>query len=97
MMRLSIFKTIKTIGAAVGLVTILSLSSLSAVAQDKGSMTVAFGDVPGGEMVNFMIAVARAAERGVKVEVHLICSLKILLPRRLSAGRPISALVRLMR
>jgi NitT/TauT family transport system substrate-binding protein len=73
-MRLSIFKTIKTIGAAVCLVTILSLSSLSAVAQDKGSMTVAFGDVPGGEMVNFMIAVARASERGVKVEVSYLQS-----------------------
>ena len=73
-MRRSIFKTIKTIGAVVGLVTILSLSSLSAVAQDKGSMRVAFGDVPGGEMVNFMIAVARAAERGVKVEVSYLQS-----------------------
>jgi NitT/TauT family transport system substrate-binding protein len=74
-MRLSHFKTIfKSIGAAVGLVAILSLSSLSAVAEDKGSMTVAFGDVPGGEMVNFMIAVARAAERGVKVEVSYLQS-----------------------
>jgi NitT/TauT family transport system substrate-binding protein len=75
MMRLSHFKTLfKSIGAAVGLVAILSLSSLSAVAEDKGSMTVAFGDVPGGEMVNFMIAVARAAERGVKVEVSYLQS-----------------------
>ena len=73
-MKRSIFKTIKTIGAVVGLVTILSLSSLSAVAQDKGSMTVAFGDVPGGEMVNFMIAVARAEKRGVKVEVSYLQS-----------------------
>ena len=70
-MRLSIFKNI---GAAVGLVTILSLSSLSAVAQNKGSMRVAFGDVPGGEMVNFMIAVARASERGVNVEVSYLQS-----------------------
>jgi len=70
-MRLSIFKKI---GTAVGLATILSLSSLSAVAAGKGSMTVAFGDVPGGEMVNFMIAVARAAERGVKVEVSYLQS-----------------------
>ena len=70
-MRLSIFKNI---GAAVGLATILSLSSLSAVAQDKGSMRVAFGDVPGGEMVNFMIAVARASERGVNVEVSYLQS-----------------------
>jgi NitT/TauT family transport system substrate-binding protein len=53
---------------------ILSLSSLSAVAADKGSMTVAFGDVPGGEMVNFMIAVARAKERGVNVEASYLQS-----------------------
>ena len=73
-MKLSIFKTTKTIGAVVCLITILSLSSLSAVAQDKGSMTVAFGDVPGGEMVNFMIGVARAKERGVKVEATYLQS-----------------------
>ncbi len=61
----------RTIGAVVGLVMILSVS---AVAQDKGSMTVAFGDVPGGEMVNFMIAVSRAKERGVKVEATYLQS-----------------------
>ncbi len=65
---------LKKTGAAVGLTMVLGLSSLSAVAQDKGSMRVAFGDVPGGEMVNFMIAVARAAERGVKVEVSYLHS-----------------------
>jgi NitT/TauT family transport system substrate-binding protein len=70
-MRLSFFKKI---GTAVSLALILSLSSLSADAQDKGSMRVAFGDVPGGEMVNFMIAVARAAERGVKVETSYLQS-----------------------
>jgi len=37
-------------------------------------MRVAFGDVPGGEMVNFMIAVARAEERGVKVETSFLQS-----------------------
>jgi len=70
-MKLSFFKKI---GTAVSLALILSLSSLSAIAQDKGSMRVAFGDVPGGEMVNFMIAVARAAERGVKVDVSYLQS-----------------------
>jgi NitT/TauT family transport system substrate-binding protein len=70
-MSLSIYRKL---GTAVGLAIILSLSSLSAVAQDKGSMRVAFGDVPGGEMVNFMIAVARAAERGVKVDVSYLQS-----------------------
>ncbi|MGI9401453.1 MAG: ABC transporter substrate-binding protein, partial [Rhizobiaceae bacterium] len=37
-------------------------------------MHVAFGDVPGGEMVNFMIAVARAAERGVDVKTSYLQS-----------------------
>ena len=46
----------------------------SAAAQDKGSMTVAFGDVPGGEMTNFMIAVARAQERGVDVKTIFLKS-----------------------
>jgi len=70
-MRLSIYRKM---GIAIGLAMIMSLSSLSAVAAGKGSMRVAFGDVPGGEMVNFMIAVARAAERGVTVDVSYLQS-----------------------
>jgi NitT/TauT family transport system substrate-binding protein len=71
LMKLSL---IKTVGASIGLAAIVGLSSFSATAQDKGSMRVAFGDVPGGEMVNFMIAVARAAERGVNVETSFLQS-----------------------
>jgi NitT/TauT family transport system substrate-binding protein len=52
----------------------LALAAPNALAQDKGSMRVAFGDVPGSEMVNFMIAVARAEERGVKVETSFLQS-----------------------
>jgi hypothetical protein len=52
----------------------VALAAPDAMAQDKGSMRVAFGDVPGGEMVNFMIAVARAEERGVKVETSFLQS-----------------------
>lgn len=52
----------------------LCLAGVPATAQDKGSMTVAFGDVPGGEMTNFMIAVARAKERGVNVETTFLKS-----------------------
>ena len=52
----------------------LALAAPTAEAQSKGTMRVAFGDVPGGEMVNFMIAVARAAERGVEVEVSYLQS-----------------------
>jgi ABC-type nitrate/sulfonate/bicarbonate transport system substrate-binding protein len=66
--RLKHAGTAALIAAAVGLV------APQALAQDKGSMTVAFGDVPGGEMVNFMIAVARAAERGVDVKTEFLQS-----------------------
>lgn len=58
----------------IGLATAVALTALPAAAQDSGSMRVAFGDVPGGEMVNFMIAVARAEERGVNVEVSYLQS-----------------------
>ena len=70
-MKLSV---LKKAAAAVGLAAAMGLSSLPATAADMGSMRVAFGDVPGGEMVNFMIAVARAAERGVKVETSYLQS-----------------------
>ncbi len=50
------------------------LGASVATAADKGTMRVAFGDVPGGEMVNFMIAVERAKERGVNVEAVFLQS-----------------------
>ena len=71
MIGLSILKGAATAAVvAAGLV----LAAPSALAQDKGTMRVAFGDVPGGEMTNFMIAVARAEERGVKVETVFLKS-----------------------
>ncbi|WP_305987485.1 ABC transporter substrate-binding protein [Roseibium sp. MMSF_3544] len=67
-MKLRLIKQMALLsGLAVGL-------SVSAMAQDKGSMKVAFGDVPGGEMTNFMIAVERAKERGVNVETLFLKS-----------------------
>lgn len=65
---------LKSAGTAAVLAAGLALAGLPAAAQDKGTMRVAFGDVPGGEMVNFMIAVARAAERGVNVETSYLQS-----------------------
>ena len=65
---------LKGAGTATVLAAGLVLGGMPAAAQDKGTMRVAFGDVPGGEMVNFMIAVARAAERGVKVETNYLQS-----------------------
>lgn len=65
---------LKTVGSAAILAVGVGLATMPAFAQDKGSMRVAFGDVPGGEMTNFMIAVARAEERGVKVETVFLKS-----------------------
>ena len=65
---------LKSAGAAAIFAASFALAGIPAAAQDKGTMRVAFGDVPGGEMVNFMIAVARAAERGVKVETSYLQS-----------------------
>lgn len=65
---------VKKAGTVAALAAVIGFSAMPALAQDKGSMRVAFGDVPGGEMVNFMIAVARAAERGVTVETSYLQS-----------------------
>jgi NitT/TauT family transport system substrate-binding protein len=62
---------LKTAAAVAG---VLILAAMPVAAQENGTMRVAFGDVPGGEMVNFMIAVARAEERGVKVKVSYLQS-----------------------
>ncbi len=63
----------KMAGKLLAAAAVLSLSALPAQA-DKGSLRVAFGDVPGGEMTNFMIGVARAKERGVNVETIFLKS-----------------------
>ena len=62
----------KTAAKAAAVAAAVGIMATSAMAQ--GSMSVAFGDVPGGEMVNFMIAVARAEERGVKVTAEFLQS-----------------------
>lgn len=68
------FAHFKRTGTAAAVALVIGLTAAQAEAQDKGSMRVAFGDVPGSEMVNFMIAVARAEERGVKVETSFLQS-----------------------
>ncbi|MEQ8356244.1 MAG: ABC transporter substrate-binding protein [Kiloniellaceae bacterium] len=65
---------LKAVAGAAILAASVGVATLPAAAQEKGTMRVAFGDVPGGEMVNFMIAVARAQERGVKVETAFLQS-----------------------
>ena len=59
---------LKRAGQVALLAAAVGFTAPQALAEEMGSMRVAFGDVPGGEMTNFMIAVARAAERGVNVE-----------------------------
>jgi NitT/TauT family transport system substrate-binding protein len=65
---------LKAISLAAVAAVALVLAGGPARAQDKGSMHVAFGDIPGSDMVNFLAAVARAEERGVKVEVSYLQS-----------------------
>ena len=60
--------------AAVALALAGTMVGGPAAAQDKGSMHVAFGDIPGPDMVNFLAAVARAEQRGVQVEVSYLQS-----------------------
>lgn len=79
--------------AAVATIAAVGLAAPQAQAQDKGTMRVAFGDVPGGEMVNFMIAVARAANAASRSRPRS-CSPKTLPPRPSSAARLTSASAR---
>ena len=65
---------LKTTCLAVVAAGLVSLSAGGAVAQSKGSMHVAFGDIPGADMLNFMTAVARAEKRGVEVKVSFLQS-----------------------
>ena len=56
--------------AAAGLLTFSAAPATAA----KGSMHVAFGDIPGADMLNFLTAVARAEERGVEVRISYLQS-----------------------
>ena len=58
---------------AVAAVALLGFAGQPAKAQDK-AMHVAFGDVPGADMLNFLAAVYRAEKRGVKVKVSFLTS-----------------------
>ncbi len=51
----------------------LGLSGAPANAQ-MGSMHVAFGDIPGADMLNFLTAVKRAEARGIKVKITYLQS-----------------------
>ena len=64
----------RTLAGIISIIIFCTLSSGSTFSQDKGSMHVAFGDVPGSDMLNFLAAVKRAEKRGVKVKVSYLQS-----------------------
>ena len=49
--------------------SVLVLAAPAVLAQDKGSMHIAFGDIASVESLNFLIAIERAKERGVDIKV----------------------------
>ena len=71
---MSILSISRTTVLATGLAVCLAFAGGPAQAADKGSMHVAFGDVPGSDMLNFLAAVKRAEKRGVKVRVSYLQS-----------------------
>lgn len=58
--------------AAVFLFGSFGLAPVSAAAADKGTIHVAYDGIPEADMLNFLIALARAEERGVKVKVSYL-------------------------
>ena len=64
----------KKLAATVMIVVACGLAAPPAAAAEKGTMHVAFGDIPDPEMLNFLAAVARAKERGVEVKVSYLNS-----------------------
>lgn len=52
----------------------VALSAGVSKAAEMGSMHVAFGDIPGADMLGFMIAVKRAEARGIKVKISFLQS-----------------------
>lgn len=65
---------LKTTSLAVTAALLLGLSTGPVAAAGKGSMHVAFGDIPGSDMLNFLTAVKRAEKRGVEVKVTFLQS-----------------------
>ena len=63
----------KALFPATALAIALALSG-APVKAEMGSMHVAFGDIPGADMLNFLTAVKRAEARGVKVKVSYLQS-----------------------
>ncbi|NQW01268.1 MAG: ABC transporter substrate-binding protein [Rhodospirillales bacterium] len=52
----------------------VAMSSGASKAAEMGSMHIAFGDIPGADMLGFMIAAKRAESRGVKLKISFLQS-----------------------
>jgi len=65
---------LKALFLTAALAIALGLSGAPAKAAEMGEMHVAFGDIPGSDMLNFLTAVKRAEARGVKVKVSYLQS-----------------------
>ena len=66
-------RKLKSVFLSAVVALVIGLSPTTSFAE-KGSMHVAFGDIPGADMLNFMIAVKRAEARGVKVKISFLQS-----------------------
>tara|TARA_B100000315_G_scaffold239584_1_gene258566 strand:- start:13685 stop:14689 length:1005 start_codon:yes stop_codon:yes gene_type:complete len=71
MLKFSLSRRV-VIGAAAA--AFIAISGTNVSAAGKSEMHVAFGDVPGADMLNFLAAVYRAEKRGVKVKVSYLQS-----------------------
>ena len=70
---MSIFMKTRVLFLSAVMALAIGLSG-GAIAAQKGSLHVAFGDIPGADMINFIIAVNRAKARGVKTKITYLTS-----------------------
>ena len=70
---MSIFTKSRVLFLPVMMALAIGLSG-GANAAEKGAIHVAFGDIPGADMINFIIAVKRAEARGVKTKITYLTS-----------------------
>ena len=67
-------KTITILFLTTALICSFFMVTGSALAAEKGAMHVAFDGIPEADMLNFLIAVHRAEERGVKLKISYLQS-----------------------
>ncbi len=70
---MSIFTKSRALFLSATMALAIGLSG-GAQAAEMGSIHVAFGDIPGADMINFIIAVKRAEARGVNIKISYLTS-----------------------